>query len=201
MKKYLYSFLRFFLIYSVGFVAFYLFNYIFARLNEYLAVYLPRFFKVYNPIIDNAAMLRQEAVIALLAAVASVVLLTVIAVRTDNLKYEYMISRTDGFYRVREGAEIYFPEFLGADILSAVSVPLISYPLTLIDVPNSAPRALRVIENILDTVLVIPEAFEGMLGAVLGAALLVLTSLIARAYAAFRALFFWRAAWLSSAER
>ena len=47
----------------------------------------------------------------------------------------------------------------------------------------------------------IPEAFEGMLGAVFGAALLVLTSLIARAYAAFRALFFWRAAWLSSAER
>ena len=201
MRKYVFSFLRYFVFYFLGFVAFFLFDYLLTVLNEYFAGYLPAVFKSFNPITSREEFKHQEEVIAVLASVASIMLTNLLAVRTDNSKYEYMISKTEGFYRIKDGAKIYSEKFLRADIVSALTVPCMTYALTLIRIPNNAPKFLKILENVLDILIRIPASFEAIFSFAIGAVLITFVSLAARIPAIYLSLAYWRASWLTGAER
>ena len=201
MKKYFNSFVRYFLFFIIGFILFSLFTFLAGHLNEFLAGIFPDLFKIYNPISNHEELVLQKQGIALISAIVSVFVLTFIAVRQDNLRYEHLIAKTDGFYKITQGADIYRREFLGADLFSAVLVPAFFLGLTLINIPNSAPRLLRIFGNCLAEILVIPIAFTERFGFVFGTVMLVFVSVISRIPAVYISLAHWRGIWLSSTER
>ena len=200
MKKYLHSFLRYFLFFIIGFIIFSLFAFLTKHLNEFLAGIFPNFFKIYNPVSNHEELVLQNQNFALISAILSVLTVTFIAIRYDNLRYEHLISQTDGFYTVKRGADIYRSEFLGADLFSSILVPSLTLGLTLINIPNDAHRFLKILENFLGEILVIPLAFTERFGFIFGAALLVLISVILRIPAIYISLTHWRGIWLSSTE-
>ena len=200
MKRYFYSVLRYFLLYLLGFIAFYILNYLLGALNEFLAGVFPKLFKLYNPITSRDELVLQKARIALLSAVISVLTVTVIAVKHDNFRYEFLIAKTDGFYTLKEGFEIYKSAFLGADILSALTVPFSTVWLTLIKIPDTAPRAVKVIFDYVENLLAIPNSFIALLGFVPAIIALLTVSLLSRLPAAMIGLLYWRGSWLSNTE-
>ena len=200
MKKYFYSFLRYFLLYLVGFIAFYVFNFLLSSANAFLSEAFPAIFKVYNPITSREELIRQNGNIALLSAILSVLALTVIAVRHDNLRYEFLISKTDGLYSIREGFALYASNFLRADIISAIAVPLSTLGLTLIKIPEDAPRFLKVMHSYLEIFLKIPDSFTEKGGLIIGGVLLLLISLLSRLPAVLLGLLHWRGSWLANTE-
>ena len=200
MKRYFYSVLRYFLFYLLGFIAFYILNYLFDATNEFLAGVIPGLFKTYNPITSHDELAMQKARIALLSAAVSVLAVTVITVKHDNLRYEFLIGKTDGFYTVKEGFSIYISAFLGADILSALTVPFATVWLTLIKIPDTAPRALKVIFGYADNLLAIPNAFIAACGFIPAILALLTVSLLSRLPAALLGLLYWRGSWLSNTE-
>ena len=200
MKKYLESFFGYFFLYSLAFILFYAFSYILRHANEFLAGILPAVFKVYNPILSQDELKNQNEIIALLAAFLSVFAVTYVSQRHDNLRYEHIISKTEGLYKIREGRDVYFSEFLCADIFCSLTVPLFSLGLTFINIPKNAPKALLIFEKYLEYFVAVPSAFVDKFGFIFGAALLLCASLISRFPAAYISLFRWRAAWLSNTE-
>jgi len=129
-----------------------------------------------------------------------VLAVTVIAVKHDNLRYEFLIAKTDGFYTLREGAQIYKSEFLGSDILTALTVPLTTAGLTLIKIPDTAPRAIRVIFDYVDNLLVISDSFIAVFGFIPAIFALLAVSLLSRLPATVLGLLYWRGSWLSNTE-
>ncbi len=201
MKKYFSSFLRYFSFYLLGFIAFFLFSFLVRHLNDFFAEIFPTVFRIYNPISNREELVLQNKNIAFFSAILSVFTLTLLAMRGDNSKYENIISKTDGFYRIRDGARLYFHEYASADAASAISVPLITFSLTFIKIPNDAAKILKIFGDYLDDFLAIPLAFTERCGLALGVALLVLVSLAARIPSAYISLAHWRGIWLSSTER
>ena len=200
MKKYFVSFIRYFLFYSLAFILFFAFAYLLRHVNEFLAGVFPALFKIYNPIFSHDELEHQNEIIAVTSAFLSIFVATYISVRQDNLRYEHIISKTEGLYRIREGIKIYYAKFLGADIFSAITVPIFSLGLTFITIPNDAPRALLIFKKYLEYFIAVPSAFVDKFGFVLGALLLLCASLILRFSASYLSLFRWRASWLSNTE-
>ena len=200
MKKYFVSFVRYFLFYSLGFILFFAFAYLLRHANQFLAEVFPALFKIYNPILNRDGLENQNKIIALLAALLSVFVATYASQRQDNLRYEHIISKTEGLYRIREGEKIYFKEFFGADIFCALTVPLFSLGLTLISIPLDAPRALLILKKYLEYFIAVPMAFTDKFGFALGGAFLLFASFILRFLSSYISLFRWRASWLSNTE-
>ena len=200
MKKYFYSIVRYFLIYLLGFIAFFIFDYLFTSLNEFLSGVFPEFFKIYNPITSRIDLIRQKETIALLSGISSVFVITLIAVKGDNLRYEFIISQTEGLYTIRDGFSIYRKNFLLSDIIPAVFVPLSTVGLTLISVSENDPKFLRILADYLDSILAVPYSFTDKLGFLPGVTALLLISLAARLPVAYLSLANWRGNWLSSIE-
>ncbi len=197
MKRYFYSVLRYFLIYIFGFLAFIVFDFAVSLVYGVLCEWMPSLFVRYNFVTEPELADRLAKTLKLAAGVLSVFLLTVLAVKYDNMRYEHLISRTDGFYTLREGAGIYISAFLPADILASVLVPLTTYALIFIRIGEEAPRLLRVLNDYLISFISVPLSFTERFGTVLGAAVLVLVSLASRVAAVYMGLKRWRAIWLS----
>ena len=201
MKKYLGSFWRYFSFYLLGFIAFFLFSFLVRHLNEFLSGVFPDLFKIYNPISNREELILQNRNIAFISAILSVFMLTFLATRQDNSKYENIISKTDGFYRMRDGVKLYFSEFAYADAISAILVPLSTVFISLVKIPNDAAKFLKIVADCLDGFLAIPLAFTERCGFTAGVILLVLISVVARIPSTLLSLAHWRGVWLSSTER
>ncbi len=201
MKKYILSFVRFLIIYLLGFIVFFIMNYAVSLVYGTLSDMFPAIFRTYNFITEPEEAEALSERLKLTAGILSVLALGIIALKYDNARYEYIISRTDGFYTLKEGAPLYLSGYLYADIIAAAGVPLITYPLVLINIGESAPRFLRVLEKYINGFTALPLSYRNAAGLLGGALLLVLTSLAARALGVYSGLKRWRAVWLSDIGR
>ncbi len=200
MKKYSHSILRYFVIYTLGFAIFHLISVLAGVIYNFLSEKLPNSFPDYNPLTEKAAYLSLEATLALICAAVTVLILTVLAVRYDDERYEFIISKTDGFYTLTEGGKIYARNYLCCDIISSVTVPLPFFLITRIDFPESSAGILKITENVLETVTLPTEAFSDKLGFGLGIAVAIAVSLISRIPAGYTGLKRWRGLWLSDID-
>ncbi len=197
MRKYCSSFFRFFLIYVFGFLAFTAASFLVSVFYNVLNGALPSVFPRYNFVTEPELAESLAEGLRLTSGILSVFLLELLAVKYDNSRYEYLISRTDGFYTLKEGAVIYVKGYLFADVASAVLVPLTTYSLVFINIGDKAPRILRMLEKPLNTFISIPLSFTEKFGLTVGALLLIAVSLLSRAASAYFGIKRWRAIWLS----
>ena len=200
MKRYAASFLRYLIFYSLGFLIFSLFGYFTRAFYDLLCEWFPSVFTSFGPIYDKNEYMEKQNALGLIGALLSLYTVTHLTTVYDNGRFEYMISRTDGFYTLGEGFSIYVKRYAAPDIISAVTVPALLAPLALITAPEDAPEwALRLID-LIDPFLSIQGAFCAVAGLYPGIILLILASVIFRAPTAFFGVKRFRGVWLSATE-
>ena len=197
MKKYAHSILRYFLIYALGFVPFYIVRVLSEVIYNALSDKIPSIFPSYNALTQKAQYLSLEATLALICAIVTVFILTVLALTYDNERYEFIISRTDGLYTLKNGAKIYLDRYLYADAVCATLVPIPFFIMTKITFPEDSVKALRILGDALTTLTSPTEAFISKLGLGFGIATAILASIFSRIPAAYMGLRRWRGLWLS----
>jgi len=181
----------------LGFLAFYPFGYLVGEVAyPALCKWAPRFFRVYNQVLEPEAFERVNGNINLIAALFAIFAISYLTVRYDNRRYEVMITETEGLYTVREGAALYYPRFLRVDLLSSMvmAIPLAVLPLFL---PEEMPKILR---RITETLTAMTWVFTDRFGIILGTLVLALLIFVFRQLSGLIALGRWRALWLSDID-
>ena len=187
------SFLRFFLLFLLGFIATELtvivIKAIYSELNRISAVRFP----IYSIVTEKDSYMAQELSFNFFAAAISIFIINYIAIAFDNEKMEYIINKTDGFYTVANGARLYFGSYLFCDIAVGITAVVPTLILSTFDLPEKLAR--------LDTyhriICAIPIAFTDKFGFIPGAVILIALSVISRVAVVFSCLRRWRALWLS----
>ena len=200
MKRYAISFIRYLIFYSLGFIVFLLIGYLIRAAHELLSEWLPMFFESYDPIYEREKYAELGRILDTVTAAISLYTVTHLATVYDNERFEHLISKTDGFYTVREGLSIYLPRYTAPDMLSAISVPFIAAWLTVIKVPETAPVWAKKLVDAIDGFLSIQNAFTKILGFASGLILLIALSVLFRLPAAYFAVKRFRGVWLSDTE-
>lgn len=200
MKRYAMSLIRYLIFYSLGFIVFLLLGYLTRAAHALFADWLPTVFRELDPIYDREGYRELTRRLDLVAAALSLYTVTHLSAVYDNERFEHLISRTDGFYTVREGLSLYLPRYAVPDLISAVTVPLAASALALISLPDTAPVWARRLVDMIDGFLSIQNAFTEGLGVILGISLLLLLSIAFRLPAAYFAVLRFRGVWLSDTE-
>ena len=200
MKRYAISLIRYLILYSLGFLVFMLLGYFTRAAYSLLAEWLPSIFKELDPIYDRDGYAELQRVLNTVTAMLSLYTVTHLAVVYDNERFEHMISRTDGFYTLREGLSLYLPRYMATDAVAALSVPIVASLLSIISVPDTAPVWARRLVDTVDGFLSIQNACTEAAGFPLGLPLLIIFSLVFRLPAAYFAVRRFRGVWLSDTE-
>lgn len=190
-RKYLTPAGIYILLFLAGYIATYLTRYIPGILFDYLSHYFPSVFISYSPISEAEDYKRVQMNLTILAIALTVLIVTYISMRLDNKRFERLVLMTEGFYTIPRGLAIWAREYLAADILVAVVVPLIfAIP------PYFIP------EKYIDMGLGIPFWAADMLmpymGVVECAITLSVVSVLARISLIPHTLAVWRANWLTA---
>ena len=180
------------------FLAVYLFNYLLCQCGEllfiysynYLAEVMPSVVDTVNPIHTPDEYELYLKGVATFGALVGLFLINYVSLRMDNEKFEYLITKTDGQYRLKDGLKLYFAEFFKSDaIASTIAVGVL------------VAGARFIPEKLLDRGLIFIfrlgvslVEFYGPVGAV---AVAVLFSFVTRILSVPLCVRTWRALWLS----
>lgn len=180
------------------FLAVYLFNYLLCQCGEllfiysysYLAEVMPSVVETVNPIHTPDEYELYLKGVATVGSLIALFIMNYVSLRLDNEKFEYIITKTDGQYRLVDGVKLYFGEFFKSDaIASTVAVGVL------------VMGAYFIPEKLLDKGLLFVFKlgvslieFYGPVGAVVIA---VLFSFITRIISVPLCVRTWRALWLS----
>ena len=180
------------------FLTVYLFNYLLCQCGEllfiysynYLAEVMPSVVDTVNPIHTPDEYELYLKGVATFGALVGLFLINYVSLRMDNEKFEYLITKTDGQYRLKDGLKLYFAEFFKSDaIASTIAVGVL------------VAGASFIPEKLLDRGLIFIfrlgvslVEFYGPVGAVVVA---VLFSFVTRILSVPLCVRTWRALWLS----
>ena len=165
------------------------------ELTEWIYAYLnhlmPGIFPLYNPIHDPEAHARINKILTVTGLFVALFLISLIALKLENRKYERMIMLTDGQYLLKDGISLYFTEFLKTDLVTYALLPGI-ITLGTYFVPKAALNYFA---------LIVP-CWLGyhtslLFGPVLSVITVVCFSLLGRLLSIPLCVRSWRAAWLS----
>ena len=180
------------------FLAVYIFNFILFRTGEMLFVYargyleemMPHFVKAVSPMQSPTEYDKYLKAKVTIGALIGLCLINYLALRLDNKKFELIITRTDGQYRMREGVKLYCREFLLSDVIAS-TLPIIPFIVTAELVPEKLMDRGLIYVFKLGVSL---GEFYGTVGAVIVG---VIFSFSARVVCIPFVLRTWRALWLS----
>lgn len=190
MAKYFTSLLRYFCFYTLAFLVFLLLN---GAIREILCELLPTLFPPYNPVTEKELYFQMAKNTALVTAFICIFLASYAAVAFDSIRYERVISKTDGFYRIKNALPSYLLDFLPADIIGSAISPLPLLLLTLFSFPENVTKHT-------DKLFALTEAFTGKFGTLSGFLMIFLFSLASRLVIAPIALRRFRGMWLADVE-
>ncbi len=180
------------------FLVVYLFNSLLCQCGEllftysynYLAQIVPSIVKTVNPIHTPDEYDLYLKCVATAGAVIGLFLMNYVSLRLDNEKFEYIITKTDGQYRLPAGIKLYLSEFLRSDIIVSC-IPVSVFITAAYFIPEKLlDRGLIIIFKLGSSLI----EFYGLVGAVIVG---VLFSLITRAISIPLCVRTWRALWLS----
>ena len=113
----------------ISHAALFLVNTVYSALHKWFSDAFP----LYSPIGDSGGYEVYSAVTGLIAYTLSLLLSVYLACLLSNAKNERLISRTEGFFTVREGFSIYLKEFILPDATaSAVCSFILLFPICFI---------------------------------------------------------------------
>ena len=164
-----------------------------------LLEWFPRVVPQYNFVNERENYEQFFAFLGMISGIATVFVSSYITIRLDNKRMEYMITKTDGMYTIREGAEVYFSEYFRADLIIALIIPL---PLLFLDaflLPQLSFLPDGVF-SIIETLFSPTRAFTDFLGMIPSYLVMSVMMLSSRCLCALRAIDVWRVLWLSDIQ-
>ena len=200
MRRYVTGFVRYLLFYLAGFIIFYLASYCVSAVLTLLSEELPRLFTIENPIKDRDAYDNQQLNIAFISGIITLYIITSLAVKYDNDRFEYMVERTEGFYTLRHGGALYARRYILPDVIISIVVPFSTFGLAFINVPDDAKRIFLRLSDYAEVFIALQRAFTERLGFAFGFAFLILLSLLFRIPTGFFAIKRFRGIWLADTE-
>ena len=201
MKRYLHTATRFFVFFVISAIIFFPARAAVDSLYNALCEWFPGLFPEYNFITDREAAARHEVWADFIASVISIVITTVISEIYDNRRFEYVISKTDGFYTIKEGFKIYTGTYLAPDAIASLIIPLPLFLVTLtgdFKAKNAFLAIILAVRNAIETPV---TSFTHALGAPLGILTIILFLFITKVISAVIGLGKWHATWLSDIGR
>ena len=124
-KHFAFALLVYAIAYVLGLFAYDVVRELTVAIHGYLHLLLPKLIPLYNAILSPEEYSTQASVISAVALVFTFYILNFASLRLDNGKNEFIISKTEGFYTLREGCELYCKSFLISDTVVTLLVPLI----------------------------------------------------------------------------
>ena len=180
------------------FLAVYIFHNVFRACSElifiyaynYLAEVIPNVVKTANPMTAPDQYAVYLKAVATFGAVGCLGILNYLSLRLDNKKFELIISKTDGKYRLKDGIRIYLKEFLKSDIISS-TVPVAIFTAAAYFIPK------KLLDYGLIYVFGLGASLADHYGLVGGVVLATVCSCVIRLLCVPFAVRTWRALWLS----
>lgn len=151
----------------------------------------PSLFPTYSQVLEKEAYERLTAILTLTAAFLSVFLISLFTGIYDNVRYESVISETDGLFKIPEKLPSYVKSVLPSDIIAALLPQL---PLLALTQIKYSEKLLDYFGWILRPHFILVNAFS-IPGAYFLIALFVLLARLAACPFALRR---YRALWLTS---
>ncbi len=159
-----------------------------------LAELLPNIFEDFNRVTSGDEYQRHELRCGVFALLASIFATSYIAALFDNARYERVIDRTNGFYKIHKELPRYISDTWCEDLIASSVIQLPFLLFTLIQYPEHLKNLGRIISRYLAPHLAVTEVF----GVILSYILITLTAFAARMISAPAALKRYRALWLTS---
>lgn len=167
-----------------------LISYIVIPFYSFLHLSFPHTFPKPSSVLDPAGYENLQMLLWCVSAFIAILIITYISMRLDNKRFELIITRTDGLYRVHKMSLSVLKEFFVADLIPSVIVPIV-YILPIYLIPE---EYLWYLPNILwvggglSAWVMLPEAL--LFG--------ILASVFCRFILIPRVLDVWRANWLTA---
>ena len=169
-----------------------LFFYLFEALYKNLFKYFPTAFPLYNPIFEGELYDKYLLSISLLAILAASDFTVYFTLRYDNARGEYFISRTEGFFRVKDEIKPYLIRYGLSDVIGSVFfAAVIVLPTAFI--PDVFLRS----DNIIAEILRVNTTAAFAIGDIRLAVNILFSFLIAHLPSVPYALSYYRAKWLT----
>lgn len=198
-NKYVDPALIYLLVYIFGFVLFSVGTVMARYLYAYMNSLLPSLFPIFSPVSEKEEYASYLKLLDTLGVAVAVFLINYFTMIFDNKKFELMISRTEGQYRIAEGLKIYGREFIISDLVSAVVLPLILLvtPYFIPNIPETETPIINILIMILDSFFLLGNTMEANFGIFTTIILTAVFSIASRVILIPHMLKKWRAAWLS----
>lgn len=159
---------------------------------DLLYEYMPHLFPLYNPILNKAEYERFALAMAIISVSLTLMITVYICQRFNNDRFEFIITKTDGLYKIPGILKTYIDNFVTSDIISSVFTALVfTVPIHFI------PRGFFTKSTfIVDLLLPLRTVVEGL--GIAGAALYTAVAIvISHAITLPLVLKFYRAKWLT----
>lgn len=152
----------------------------------------PETFPFYNTVLEKNLQERLETRLNLISLALTLVLTVIISQRLNNDRYEYIISKTDGIYKIDAVLPTYVSNFALSDLISSIIVGA-AYTVPVAFIPKQFFGDGSLVGELLYIMRVPTEAY----GTVLGSILVVLILSASHFATLSITLRYYRAKWLS----
>ena len=152
----------------------------------------PNTFPLYNVVLESEKHTAQEERLSFIALLLTVILVVYVTQRFNNERFEYLITKTDGLYYMKDAIPIYTKRFYLSDIISSLIVGAVfSMPIHFI------PMQFFAAGTAISTLLLPFKTLTNFLGVTFGSITLILFFIVAHIVTTPMALLYYRAKWLS----
>lgn len=90
------------------------------QIYELLFEYFPEVFPLYNPVFDSLKYERFTLIMAFITASLTLASAVYLCQRFNNDRFEFIITKTDGLYKIRSILKTYVSIFAVSDLISSV---------------------------------------------------------------------------------
>lgn len=198
MKAVFRSVIRYFVFFSLAFLLFMLSKILFHNIYSLFSLYYPDTVPRYDEISTPEKYERLSECIAVISALFSIAIASFLSTVCDNERYEYMISETDGFYRLGFGTRLYIKKYFLPDAIASLIAPLPLFFLGFINLPERPRGIIKYLVRFFENFISHMSALTDTLGSLWGLFAAILTAILAKLLFAPYAARRYRARWLAS---
>ena len=153
---------------------------------------LPTLFPTYNIVTERVLYDRAEKTVIIFSLIINLLLVVNISSKYDNGKFEYIVTKTDGIYKIPDILKTFVCKFALPDIIASIIVSAV-YFIPISFIPSQFVNGGSFIAS-----LVLPyHTVFTTFGIVGGTVFVAVFMLISHAIALYPSLRYYRAKWLS----
>ncbi len=162
------------------------------ELYRFLGGFLPSLFPTFDFTTERDLYYMLSDALMLASLAATIYTVTYLSMQRNNDRFEFMISKTDGFYKVKEVLKTYIDNFLLSDLLASLFVGVV-FTLPFIFIPEQFIERGSLVSTLFSPYKTATLALGNVGGVLFGVGALVVSHLISIPLA----LKYYRAKWLS----